>query len=123
DSIFSNYHSYYRPVNPCVRCRRQRVPGRPTDRPRRTEEDTLEGEEVRPAVVEPGQETVAVRLQELGVELRAQPPPVCRQQGALRPFHHLVPRCQPVGIHLQSDLLLAVAETVEQEGVLPRRQD
>src|SRR5262249_35859072 len=131
DSSFSNYHSYYRRVNPwgpwrgdgsaassrvlrlgaatVMNHRDGRAPGpRPSaapPSPRRgaldplaggPEENALEGEEVRAAVLELREEAGAVRVEEAGVELVAEPAPVGGEDGALCPLHHVVARCQVV---------------------------
>src|SRR6266571_4558362 len=87
------------------------------------EEDPLVGEEVGVGVGQPGEELLAVALDEGGEEIPGEAPLVVREQGPLHPLHDLLPRLQAVAVDLEADVLLAIAQLVEDHRVLLGRQD
>src|SRR2546427_5119149 len=89
----------------------------------RPEQHALEGEEVRARVLEHGQQALAVARHEARVEFRRQPALVVGEQRALHPLDHLVARRQAVAVDLEADVLLGVAEALEEQRVLFGRED
>src|SRR5947207_15214643 len=87
------------------------------------EEDALEGEEVRPGILEAREQPLPVACEEGRPERRRERAAVMRQQGTLHPLDDLVPRRQAMPVHLESHVLLRVAEPVEETGIVLRGED
>src|SRR5215207_5354126 len=81
------------------------------------QEHPLERVEEGSRILELGQETLLIPLQEARPELSRETALVVRQQAPPYPLHNCLARLQLVGVDLQADMLPAIAEPVQQRRV------